>query len=48
MLSDVGAVGDAPTEARPPSEGGRFNIGFGEGGHGKVQGLKTSTLGSRR
>ena len=46
--SDVGSMGHLPADIRQPVEGDLFDIGFGEGGHGEVQGLKTSTLVSRR
>ncbi len=43
---DVGAVGSAPAEVVQPSQGRLLDLGFGKGGHGASQGLKTST--SRR
>ena len=39
---DVRAVGDAPALGSQPAEGGVFDVGFGEGGHGAFQGLTTS------
>ena len=46
--SNVGSVGHLPADIRQPVEGDLLDVGFGEGGHGEVQGLKTSTLVSRR
>ena len=43
IRSDVGTMGDVPTEAFEPVESGFLDVGFGDGGHGVSQGLTTFT-----